>query len=313
MNSGYKLDENLIEEKLAPIVIFAFNRPERLRKTVESLLLNNEVKESDLFVFVDGPRNDIQGEAEKVKAVQDYVKSIQGFKSIKYGFSEENRGLGNSVISGVTKVINQYGRVIVIEDDLVLSSNFLYFMNKGLLDYENNEKVFSICGYSNKIKVPADYYFDAYFCTRSSSWGWATWADRWKTVDWVLSNRSDYSGKKKSFNKWGGSDCYHIIKMVMEGKNDSWAIRFCFAQFLQNKISLFPIISKVANEGFAGDGTNFKKWSRFKFSLDGSGNKRFRFPTDTVLNETLYRSAMWYNSIPIRIWSRFMYFITQYL
>lgn len=294
---------------LAPIIIFAFNRPEALKNTIHSLLQNEEAKDSDLYIFVDGARPNKAGEVEKVQAVQDIVKRITGFKSIHYTFSEKNKGLGNSIIQGVTQVINQYGKAIVLEDDLVFANNFLSYMNQGLERYEKEEKVFSICGYSNKIKVPKGYEYDTYFCTRSSSWGWGTWADRWNSVDWELKDWNKYSKMKRAFNKWGGSDCWKMLNDWRHRKNKSWAIRFCFAQFLQDKLSLFPILSKVRNEGFDGEGTNCKKWSRFKYEFDRTSNKQIKFPANTILDKELYKSAMAYHGILIRIYSRIMYLI----
>lgn len=294
---------------LAPIIIFAFNRLDTLTNTVQSLLQNTEAKESDLYVYVDGARSYKSGEEEKVKSVQEYVKSIKGFKSIHYTFSKKNKGLGDSIISGVSQIINQYGKAIILEDDLVFSKNFLSYMNQGLDRYEKENKVFSICGYSNKVKVPSFYKHNTYFCTRSSSWGWGTWADRWNSVDWELKDWNKYSKMKKSFNRWGGSDCFRMLRSVKEGWGNSWAIRFCFSQFLQDKLSLFPIISKVKNEGFDGKGTNCKKWSRFKYEFDTSEDKNIDFPYEIKLNIKLYKSAMAYNTILIRLYSRFMYLI----
>lgn len=293
----------------SPIIIFAFNRVDTLRNTVSSLLNNEEAKESELFVYVDGPRKQKPGEAEKVKTVQEFVKTINGFKNVTYSFSEENKGLGTSIIAGVTEVINRYGRAIVLEDDLVFSSNFLAFMNDGLNRYENEQKVFSICGYTNKVKVPKGYDHDAYFCTRSSSWGWGTWADRWNTVDWELKDWSRYKKMGRAFNRWGGSDCFRMLRSVKECGATSWAIRFGFFQFLQDKLSLFPIVSKVRNDGFDGAGTNCKKWSRFKYVFDETDRKIFLMPSDISLNKKLYRSAMFYHTIMIRIWSRIMYVV----
>lgn len=294
---------------LTPIIVFAFNRPEALKNTVHSLLQNEEAKDSDLYVFVDGARPNKAGEVEKVQAVQDIVKKTTGFKSIHYTFSERNKGLGNSIIQGVTQVINQYGKAIVLEDDLVFATNFLSYMNQGLDRYEKEEKVFSICGYSNKVKVPKGYKYDTYFCTRSSSWGWGTWADRWNSVDWELKDWDKYKKMGKAFNKWGGSDCFRMLSSVKEGWGNSWAIRFGFSQFLQDKLSLFPIVSKVKNDGFDGEGTNCKKWSRFKYEFDNHGNKNINFPNYVALNSKLYKSAMSYHTILIRIYSRIMYLI----
>lgn len=292
---------------LAPIIVFAFNRPNALKNTIESLLNNREARESDLYVFVDGARNNQMDEDKVVHQVHEYVKKINGFKSLHYTFSDTNKGLGNSIIQGVTHIINQYGKAIVLEDDLVFSTNFLSFMNQGLEKYEKENRVFSICGYSNKIRVPKNYEYDTYFCTRSSSWGWSTWADRWNSVDWELKDWDKYSKMEKAFNKWGGSDCFKMLKDWKIGKNKSWAIRFCFAQFLQDKVSLFPIISKVMNHGFDGEGTNCKKWSRFKCDFDQIGINSFSYPLSFDINKRIFKSAMSYHRIIIRIWSKIMY------
>lgn len=298
-----------MDYKFAPIILFAFNRLNVLKDTIQSLLQNDEAINSDLYVFVDGARPNKPGEEEKVKAVQEYIKNIKGFKSLNYTFSEKNNGLGDSIIQGVSLVINQYGKAIVLEDDLVFSTNFLSFMNQGLEKYEKEKKVFSICGYSNKVKVPKGYKYDSYFCTRSSSWGWGTWADRWNSVDWQLADWNKYINNKKAFNKWGGTDCWKMLNDWKNGRNQSWAIRFCFAQFQQDKLSLFPITSKVKNNGFDGNGTNCKKWSHFKSYTDESNICKFNFPDQIIIEKGIFKSILFYRSFVIRIWSRFMYFI----
>lgn len=295
--------------KYAPIIIFAFSRLESLIQTVTSVLDNTEAKESDLFVFVDGAREKKEGENEKVHAVHEYVKTISGFKSIHYSFSSKNKGLGPSIIEGVTNIINLYGSAIILEDDLIVSKSFLSFINQGLIRYKNEPVVFSICGYSNKITIPNDYTADAYFCTRSSSWGWATWADRWNSVDWELSNWSKVAKTKTNFNKWGGSDCFGMLKAWKSGQNQSWAIRFCYSQFFQNKVALFPNKSKVKNTGFDGLGTNCHKYNRFKSVFDKNENKNFVFPDDILINKKIYSSAISYHSLYLRAWSKLMYML----
>lgn len=289
---------------LAPIVLFAFNRPDALRKTIQSLLQNEEVKKTDLYIFVDGARSDKLGEEEKVKKVQEYVKGIEGFKSLKYTFSEKNRGLGTSVITGVSQIINQYGKAIVLEDDLILSSNFLAFMNDGLKYYQENEKVFSICGWGPKVRVPTNYYANTYFSVRSSSWGWATWADRWNSVDWELIDWGGCEKNKKLFNKWGGSDCFKMLSDWKKGKNQSWAIRFTYAQFVQNKFSLFPFISKVDNNGFDDSATNCPSYCRTKWIFENSKDKVFIYPPKITIQEDIYKDVMWYRSILVRLYAK---------
>lgn len=290
----------------APIILFAFNRLDAIKCTIESMLMNSEAADSDLFIFVDGPRKHIADDIEKVDSVQDYVKTITGFKMVEYTFSTNNKGLGTSVIAGVTQIIRKYGKAIIVEDDLYCSKNFLAYMNQGLKLYESNKDVFSICGYTNKVKYPQGYIYDAYACVRSSSWGWGTWLDRWETVDWELKDWNKCKREAKNFNRWGGSDCFGMLNDWHKGKNQSWAIRFCFNQYLQKKVSIFPMISKIRNDGFDGLGTNCKGWSRFKYDFDTTCDKTFNWPKDININKNLNRSALSYHSIWSRIYSRLM-------
>ena len=271
------------------------------------MLKNIESSQSSLYVFVDGPKD--CKDSYKVNEVQKYVLSIDGFKSLDYFFSDHNKGLGPSVIEGVSKILDQYKKAIVLEDDLVVSKNFLAFMNSSLSFYENNKKVFSVCGYSNKIKVTKEYQYDGYICTRSSSWGWGTWVDRWNSVDWNLEEWSSVRKKKNQFNKWGGSDCYKLLNMWKKGNNQSWAIRFCYSQFLQSAVSIFPLLSKVRNYGFDGQGTNCKRWNRFKSDFDLSEEKTFKFPETTQIMPYFLRQSKSYHSIFNRLISRLMYLI----
>ena len=297
------------EKEYAPVVLFAFNRPDAVERCVTSLLRNAEAAETELYVFVDGPRPGKPEDPGAVSAVRAYAKAIRGFRSVHYRFATENQGLASSVIGGVNEVLARYGRAIVLEDDLSVSANFLAFMNQGLDRYEDAKRVFSICGYTNVVKRPEGYPYDAYFCPRSSSWGWGTWKDRWDSVDW---NLSDWPAQKKyarAFNRWGGSDCWKMLCDWHEGRNSSWAIRFCYAQFLRQGLSLFPLVSKVGNHGFDGRGTHGQKWTRFKFLFDTSADKEFLFPEESRINTSLYKQVLSYHSIPIRIWSRIMYFL----
>ena len=287
----------------APIVLFAFNRLEPLKACVASLLQNSEAAESDLIVFVDGARSNKEGEVEKVEAVRLFVNGIKGFKSIETHFSEQNRGLGPSLITGITEVMNRYGRAIIVEDDIACSNNFLSFLNQGLDYYKEKKQVFSISGETLKVKAPSDYIYDNYFAPRAGCWGWATWKDRWDTVDWTLSDWNSVIRNRYKFNKWGGSDCYGMLKGWHEGKNKSWAIRFTYSQFLQGSTSVFPIISKVSNEGFGDDGTNCKpiRFNRFSMVSDKSGNKTFKFSDEIKEDPRIVKQRLFPSRLYVRI------------
>ena len=188
--------------------------------------------------------------------------------------------------------------------------NFLNFMNQGLERYENNRQVMSVCGHTCKVTPPKDYPYDTYFFTRSSSWGWGTWKDRWVSVDWELNDWEAVLTNRKAFKRSQGSDVFKMLSDCKHGKNHSWAIRFCYAEFLQKRVSVFPTVSLVNNEGFGGDGTNCKRYSRFKFELNGTKESiAFKFPEDVSLVSSFYKQALRYHSISLRIWSRIMYII----
>ena len=290
-----------------PVVLFAFNRPDALRRSLTALAAADLAAETDLYIRLDGPRNG--ADAEKVAAVREIALGAQGFRRVDVVWSEENRGLASSVISGVDRILEASETVIVLEDDLVVSRGFLVYMNEALRKYADDKRVFSVCGYTNRATIPGDYPYDAYFCPRSSSWGWATWRDRWQSVDW---NPTPASLQKNAlaFNRWGGSDCAKMLRGWMEGRNKSWAIRFCYSQFLQGKTALFPVRSLVdPSAGFEGDGTNCRRYNRFKFDFDPEGGASFRFPKTVEEIPSVRRSVLKYHSLGRRLWSRLMYAI----
>lgn len=298
----------------SPIIVFAFNRPDALYNTIQSLLQNKEAKESELYVFVDGAREGKPGEAEKVKAVQDYVKQITGFKNIHYSFSEKNKGLANSIISGTTQVIERYKKVIVLEDDLYVSSSFLLFMNKMLDKYEKDKRIFQVSGYGTKIKCPTDYPYDVYLNERAHSWSWGTWIDRWISVDWKVKDYEELKNsfiKQRQFNK-RGSDLYKMLKGYMEGKNDSWYIRFNYSMYKQGRYSLNPIRSLVRNDGFNADATHCNAYNRYKIDFEDLHKGDFLVPALLEPNCRIIKQAVKYWSIYYRIYGKIMTFISKF-
>ena len=286
---------------LAPIVIFAFNRPDSLQRMIDSLKLNPLYEESEKFVYIDGPRS--EDERHKVDEVIAVAKNITHNVSI----SPVNKGLGSSIIAGVSAVLEKYGKAIVLEDDLVFTSNFLSYMNQALEFYEDDNRIISICGYGLKIKRPKGYRGDVYLSGRSSSWGWATWRDRWQQIDWDILDWNELSAdraRQKAFNK-NGSDMFAMLKDYMEGRNHSWAIRFCYNQFKLGMYSVSPFLSKVNNEGFGENATNCKqRYSRFKIDIDTTGTYTFVFDKNIVPNKKIEKECYHYHSLVLRVYSR---------
>ena len=243
----------------APVVVFVYNREDKARKTLESLNNNYLAKDTELFIFSDGPKNEI--DAKKVDIVREYINdfsSYSNFKKIEIIESEKNKGLAKSIISGVTKIIREYKRVIVIEDDLVCTNNLLNFMNDSLNFYQSDKRIWSISGYTYPLEALDNYCHDIYYTYRGCSWGWATWEDRWNTVNWDM----DYfpmllfHPSKILKLRRAGSDLHQMLYYQYVGKVDSWAVRWVYNQTQQDKYTVYPKYSFIYNIGLDGSGTH---------------------------------------------------------
>lgn len=285
----------------APIVIFAFNRPKMLQRMIESLRSNALYEESEKFIFIDGPRND-----EDRRKIQEVLTIAQKVTPNVF-VSSVNKGLGTSIIAGVSSVIDRYGKAIVLEDDLICMPNFLSYMNQALDFYENDPRIISVCGYGLKIRRPENYDGDVYLSARSSSWGWATWKDRWTTIDWNVSDWAEFSRNRRKIKEFNmnGSDMFSMLKDYMEGRNRSWAIRFCYNQYKTGRYAVCPFLSKVGNDGFGEDATNCKqKYSRFKIDPDKTGRLNFVFGRNLQPDREIARECYRYHSVWMRIYSK---------
>jgi hypothetical protein len=242
---------------LAPVILFTYNRLWHTKQTVEALQNNLYAEQSHLFIFSDGPKT--EKDELKVKEVRKYLKTIKGFKNIEIIERDKNWGLANNIIDGITKVVNQYGRVIVLEDDLVTSPYFLKFMNDGLNIYEEEEKVISIHGYVYPIKgLP-----EIFFLRGADCWGWATWKRGWDLFEKDGKKLLDELEKRKLTKLFDFNGAYPYTKMLkdqVEGKVDSWAIRWYASAFIHEKLTLYPGRSLVKHIGDLGTHIKGNSW-----------------------------------------------------
>ncbi len=248
----------------APVIVFAYNRPDNLRKTMEALSENECSKNTDVFVYLDGAKN--EKDLIKVEKCAEYLKELgeeDHFKSFDVKRSGYNKGLANSVISGVTEVLCRFGRAIVLEDDIVTEKHFLSFMNECLDYYGEDKEIWSISGYTPYLRSLRKYPHDIYLSQRGSSWGWATWKDRWDLVDWNVSSFNTFIADKeavKRFNR-GGGDMTEMLNNQIEGRIDSWAIRWCYEEYLRGMLTVYPSKTFLFNTGFGESATHTKERS----------------------------------------------------
>ena len=245
---------------LAPIVLFVYNRPWHTRQTIETLQRCELASISDLYIFADGPKPDATDECkENINAVRNYIRNIDGFQSIHIEESPANKGLANSVISGVSKVIEKHDKVIVLEDDILTHPFFLQFMNDALYYYREDKRIFSIGAFMDDISIPDEYPHDVFICQRIETQGWGTWSDRWNTTEWDLSRYPIFKHRTKKQIRHlcrGGDDLWPLLQMQAADKIDSWAARWQYNLTLSNGYCLRPIKTFVNNIGMDGSGTH---------------------------------------------------------
>ena len=275
--------------QLAPIVLFCYNRPKHTEQTLRALSENVLADKSELFVFCDGPKVDATEEQKlKIQEVREVVRSKNWCGKLTVFENPVNKGLANSVIEGVTKIVNEFGRVIVLEDDLITSKYFLEYMNTALEKYKDEEQVVQVSGYC----YPSDVILKknvSFFLPMTTSWGWATWDSSWKIFD---ENANGYEALKKDVElerKFNLDNTYPLSNMLfeqMERKSiDSWVIRWWWSVFMKGGITLFPDKSLVKNIGFGIDGTHTmgnNPFPIFEFDLDYC---IARFPDNVVVDE----------------------------
>ena len=239
---------------LSPILLFVYNRLNHTQRCVEALLRNLLASESELFIYADGAKDTTQQEA--VNEVRNYIHTISGFKHITFIERTENWGLARNIIDGVTTQVNHYGKVIVLEDDLVVAPHFLQFMNDALEVYKNEPKV----GHIQACDFTQDPQLSETFLIRwTGSWGWATWDRAWKHFNpdgKALLQELEARELTYTFDFNGKYGYTRMLRRQIAGKNNSWAIRWNASLFLKGILSLNVGRSLVQNDGFDGSGTN---------------------------------------------------------
>jgi hypothetical protein len=273
-------------QNLAPIALFVYNRPEHTRRTLSYLQKNLLADESRLFIFSDAAKT--EADKPKVEQVRNLVKEATGFKSIKVISRKENLGLADSIIAGVTQLVNEYGKVIVFEDDLLSSVYTLQYFNEALTRYANEEKVMHIGAYMYNLadkKLPQTFFYRA-----ATSWGWATWARAWKDFEPDVEVLVGQFDKKKisQFAIDGTMNFWKQIEDFKAGKNNSWAIRWYASIFLKGGLTLNPSASLIQNIGHDGSGVHSNSEKMYQVQIAKKPVKEF--PTEIKENLQAYQA-----------------------
>lgn len=281
---------------LAPVALFVFNRPEHLRSTIESLKRCDGFAESPIVVFGDGARG--EHEMPAVEATRHVAQQLLGDRA-EYRLSETNQGLARSIIDGVELLLARHGRVIVVEDDLVLAPGFLRFLNEGLDHYAADERVYQVSGHMFDVRDFVQRR-EALLLPMTTTWGWATWARAWTSFDPKASGweslRQDHALRKR-FNLNGAYDYTQMLERQMAGQRQSWGIRWYWSVFMRGGLGCFPPRSLVANIGMDGTGTHGRgSFRSFESGTLPIGSIPFVAPHEELPEPeawTLVRGTVW--------------------
>jgi putative methyltransferase (TIGR04325 family) len=242
---------------LAPVVLFVYNRPQLTIETLGYLAKNKLAKETVIYIYADGPKENASKEdLDKIYKVRELIKGVSWAKALHIVERDQNFGLANSIISGVTEVVKKHGKVIVLEDDLYTSSHFLEFMNTAIDKYSNNPRIASIHGF---VYPFSQKLFSPFFLKGADCWGWATWESAWNLFEpdgRKLAHQLFSKNLLPSFDFDGEMDYSGMLLDQVLGVNNSWAIRWHASAFLSEKLTLYPNRTLVHHVGTGEDATH---------------------------------------------------------
>lgn len=283
---------------LAPIVVFSYNRPDHLHRTLEALAKNDLAQDSELYIYCDGAKYDASEEQrQRVAENRKVAHSISGFKEIHVVEREQNIGLKENIVGAVTEIVNQYGRIITLEDDVVTSVGFLRYMNDALECYKDEDRVMHVSAYiyPHKCKLPETFFYYVPY----PGGGWATWSRAWSCYDDNTQELYDYwQGKWNEFDVYGGDYLSNQLKQNQEGLLKTWFIKWYAVMRKRNALTLYPGLSLTNNIGFDSQATNCYTTTKFNVEpTDYVNVSKVTVEVDKKASRVIYDfyQGHWYN------------------
>ena len=266
----------------SPVIIFAYNRLNHLKKTVESLKRNVYANKTELIIYVDYPK--IKNNFQDYNFVKKYCLKIKGFKKKNIIFRKKNFGLSKNIVNGINRELKKYKSIIILEDDMVCDKFFLQYMHYYLNKFEKLDKVVSIHGYNYPLKNVKKIN-DFFFIRGADCWGWGTWSSKWKIYEKNSAKLIDQFRNKDQVNNFNFQNSYNYYQMLLDAfnkNNDSWAINWYASAFLKNKLTLYPKYSLIKNIGMDGSGVHSYQSKKFNVKLK---NKKLNLLEDLKVEE----------------------------
>jgi hypothetical protein len=276
-----------------PIALFAYNRPAHLRLALRALERCDRLSECRVFIFCDGPKN-----GEEVQAV-GAVRGIAREWSLRHSATvierQDNAGLAVSIVSGVTELCSKFGRTIVIEDDLVVSRDFLSYMIHSLDKYDDEHGIFQVSGYLPPIQ--SHLHPDVLLLPLTTTWGWATWERAWRFFDWNATGWTEQAPEetRHQFDLGGSYPYSQMLDSRLALKNDSWGILWWWSVFKAHGLVVYPRQSLVWVGGFDDSGTHCGSSAFPQAAIESFSSKRLsesiQFPIEVNIDEAVFENV----------------------
>ena len=278
-----------------PVVIFVYKRVDTLEMLISSLLSNEESSTTDLIIFSDGPKN--IGEVSKVQDVRNFAKSIKGFHSVKLQSREENLGLAGSFLTGVSEIFTTFDKAIFLEDDNLVSSSFLAFMNSALRRYELTNNVGCVTGFSFPITRLQQ---KPYFLLGAETWSFGTWKRVWDDFEMdsiKLKTMIEQTNKQKKLDMYGFK-FYEMLEMQIRGEIDSWGVRWWANAVLKDLLCLYPSSPFCINTGWGPKGTHIQSKSKMHSDISKlQVGRDFKWPSKVHASSLMGLNLKSFNSL----------------
>jgi hypothetical protein len=236
-----------------PVAVFTYNRPRHTHSALEALSRCAGLEQCSVYLFSDAPRGADQ--AAQVSETRAVLRQWASKLRATLVERSENLGLSKSIVSGVSSLCNEYGQVIVLEDDLIVSPDFLTYMVSALERYESEAQVMQIAGCT--LASPSSLTQDAFFLPVTTTWGWATWRRAWQQFSWLPQDLATARTESQWLERFNLHGTYNYLQMLddrLAGRNDSWGILWWYAVSRQRGLVLYPKRNLVQNIGFDGSG-----------------------------------------------------------
>ena len=274
----------------APITLFVHARPDRAAAALDAIKQCELADQSCLTIFCDGPSTpDEQDDVDRVRAI---ANNTVGFKHLDVVEFEEHKGRSQLICDAVSQITGSHGRVVVVEDDLIVSPHFLRYINDGLDKYATEESVVSICGYSYNSQSDLS---ETYLLPGAHSWGWATWRRGWELF------RSDANGLVKDvteqgliyeFDSGGAEPMTQLLSESARNDELSWSLCWMASAILVDKLTLHPGRSLVAHRDYSTKAAAVAPVIKSPLSSDAVGVEQIPIEVNDDLMQELKASFL---------------------